>query len=91
MHADSPASYGQSKFSLIRGGPFYRAQQATRLIGPDRWNMFRRIVIAMAITWLPLVLITVVSNIHALPSLLRDYRVYAGCSSLSPRSSLVKL
>jgi hypothetical protein len=77
MHADFPASYDQAKFSLIRGGPFYRAQQATRLIGPDRWNMFRRIVVVIAITWLPLVLITLVSNIHALPSLLCDYRVYA--------------
>lgn len=25
--------------SLIRGGPFYRAQQATRLISANRWNL----------------------------------------------------
>lgn len=39
--------------------------------------MGRRIALAIAVTWLPLVLITVTDNVHGLPSLLRDYRVYS--------------
>jgi len=39
--------------SLVRGGPFYRAQQAARLIESKRWNLGRRIVLALAVTWVP--------------------------------------
>ena len=48
--------------SLIRGGPFYRFQRVTRLIGPEHWNLGRRITFAVAIGWLPLALITPFSN-----------------------------
>jgi hypothetical protein len=63
--------------SLIRGGPFYRGQQAIRLIHPDKWNMVRRVAIAVVIGWLPLVVLTAVLNPSGLLSLLRDYRVYS--------------
>lgn len=63
--------------SLIRGGPFYRVQHATRLLPSDRWNLGRRITLAVSIGWLPLVLMTAIFHPHALRSLLFDYRVNA--------------
>lgn len=63
--------------SLIRGGPFYRGQQAIRLIHADKWNMGRRIAVAIIVGWLPLVVLTAVLNTGGLLSLLRDYRVYS--------------
>jgi len=63
--------------SLIRGGPFYRLQRLTRLIGPDRWNLGRRITSAVVVGWLPLVLLTALLNPSVLSDLLRDYRVTA--------------
>ena len=75
LHSHAPHNYAEP--SLIRGGPFYRAQEATRFIRAERWNMGCRIAVAIAITWLPLVLITILTNIAGLPSLLRDYRVYS--------------
>ena len=63
--------------SLVRGGPFYRLQQAAGLIGPDRWNHGRRMVFALAIGWVPLVILTALFHPDLLSSLLRDYRSYA--------------
>jgi len=63
--------------SLFRGGLFYRVQVLTRLVGPERWNVGRRVVIVLAITWLPLVIITGLSNREQLISLLTDYEVYS--------------
>src|SRR5271166_339344 len=64
-------------FSLVRGGPFYRVQQAVGLIGPDRWNLGKRVIFALVIGWVPLVILTAIFDPHLLISLLRDYRVYA--------------
>lgn len=63
--------------SLIRGGPFYRAQQATRLIRPNQWNLGRRLTFAITVGWVPLVLITSLFNPGSLMSLLKDYRVHS--------------
>ena len=65
------------ELSLIRGGPFYRAQQAARLIRPNQWNHSRRLTLAIAIGWLPLIPITALFNPGGLVSLLKDYRVYS--------------
>ena len=66
-----------AEFSLVRGGPFFRAQQALGLISTNQWNFTGRILISIAITWLPLVIFTAVLNQEGLPSLIRDYRVHA--------------
>ncbi len=66
-----------SNVSLIRGGPFYCAQRAVHLIRPDRWNLGLRIALAVAIGWLPLVVLTAIFQPSALGSLLTDYRVSA--------------
>jgi hypothetical protein len=75
--ADLPPAVTERELSLIRGGPFYRAQQATRLIRPDEWNHGRRLTFAVAIGWLPILLLTVFFHPSALGSFLRDYRVHS--------------
>ena len=74
---DQPPIAEERDLSLIRGGPFYRAQQAARLIRPNEWNHVRRMAFAIALGWIPLVLITLFSQPEALMSLLRDYRVHS--------------
>jgi hypothetical protein len=66
-----------NEVSLIRGGPFYRAQEVARLIAPNRWNLGRRITFAVAVGWIPLVLMTALFHPEALRSLLTDYRASA--------------
>jgi hypothetical protein len=61
--------------SLVRGGPFYRAQEATRLLTPQRWNLGRRIAFSIGLTWVPLVLITLLSKPYAIGGLLKDYTI----------------
>lgn len=63
--------------SLVRGGLFYRAQHAIRLIRPNRWDLGRRIAFLLAIGWLPLFLITAITNPGGLLSLLMSYRVHS--------------
>jgi hypothetical protein len=61
--------------SLIRGGPFYRAQLKTRLIFPHQWNLGKRIIFAVTIGWLPLLVMTALFQPGAIVSLLTDYKV----------------
>lgn len=77
MDARPPFASHASEFSLIHGGPFYRAQQAIGLIHANRWDLGRRIVVLVGIAWLPLFLITALSNPAGLRSLLTDYRVHS--------------
>ncbi len=74
---ETPATASAAEISFIRGGPFYRAQQALKLIHHDHWNLGRRIVVLLAVSWLPLFVLTAVLNRPALLSLLRDYRVHS--------------
>ncbi len=71
------SSTGDVDVSLIRGGPFYRAQQATHLITPNKWNLGRRTLMAIAIGWLPVVLLTLAANPGAVGALITDYGVNA--------------
>jgi len=61
--------------SLVRGGPFYQGQLVTHLIDSDRWNLARRILFIVCIAWIPMVLLTWIFQLHAIPDLLRDYKV----------------
>lgn len=77
---DAEAIHGpilRSDPSIVRGGPFYRAQLATGIIREGEWNHVKRLVIAVVVTWLPLVLITALFNRQGLVSLLTSYRVYS--------------
>jgi hypothetical protein len=71
-----PFSASSAEASLIRGGPFYRAQQKARLIRPNQWNLARRITFLIVVGWLPLPLITAILNPAGLVSLMRDFRVH---------------
>jgi len=44
--------------SLFRGGPFYRAQAFIHLVRPSRWNLGRRVIFVLVVTWLTLVILT---------------------------------
>lgn len=63
--------------SLFRGGLFYRLQLMTRLIDADDWNLHRRVMFVLSVTWLPLVMITGFFNRDQLVALLTDYQVYS--------------
>jgi hypothetical protein len=76
----APVAWSQSgesdhRISLVRGGPFYRAQRAVRLIDGRRWNLGRRITIAVTLAWVPLVILTALFNPQALRGLFSDYPV----------------
>ena len=71
------AKLGRDEVSLVRGGPFYRAQEALRLVHPNHWHLGRRVIFAIAIGWLPLVLITLLFHPRAVLGLLTDYTVNA--------------
>lgn len=79
MHAviDPRVMAVPADISLVRGGPFFRFQQAVGLIRPNQWNIGGRSAVLIAIAWLPLLAITALLNPAALRSLLADYRVYA--------------
>jgi hypothetical protein len=74
-----PSRSGDPHFSrdvsLVRGGPFYRIQEAIRLLTPERWNPGRRILLAIGIGWVPLVLLTLLFKIDTISDLMRDYTV----------------
>jgi len=75
--SEQRGSANRDEVSLVRGGPFYSAQEAARLVTLDRWNLGRRVMLAIAVGWLPLVLITLLLNPRALLGLLTDYTVNA--------------
>jgi hypothetical protein len=68
----------QIPISLIRGGSFYWVQEKARLIRPRTWDLHRRVPFAVAVAWLPLVVLTAIhGGTPDLRALLVDYRVYA--------------
>ncbi len=67
----------RTEVSLIRGGPFYRLQESTRLIEPDEWNVGRRITFAIAVAWVPLVLMKLLFDRGHLLPFLKDYGMNA--------------
>ena len=72
--ADSPTA-DRLDVSLIRGGPFYRLQQSSRLIAANEWNVGRRIIFAIAVGWVPLLLIKLLFDRANFLFLLKDYRI----------------
>ena len=70
--------------SLVRSGPFYRAQKGIRLLTSERWNLGRRIAVAIAVVWVPLVVLTLLLKPQAIGDLLRDYVVNVRLRLASP-------
>ena len=79
MHpnTESPSTSCATEVSLVRGGPFYRAQRAIGLIRAEQWNLTRRIAFLIAVGWLPVFLITALFNFAGLESLIREYRLHS--------------
>jgi len=75
--ADSADRNATAEVSLVRGGPFFRVQQALGLIRLKRWNLGRRVGLLLAVGWLPLFVITALLNPYGLLSLIREYRLHA--------------
>lgn len=71
----STPPHGEASF--VRGGPVFRIQQAIGLIRPNQWNLGRRIVLLVAVSGIPLLLLTALFHPDALRSLLGDYRVHS--------------
>src|SRR5262245_49728360 len=63
--------------SLFRGGLFYRGQALLHLIGPGRSYVGRQVAFILAVSWLPLVILTAVFSPHELVELLTNYMVYS--------------
>jgi len=55
MHVKAPA---HSEFSLLAGGPAHWIQQRLGLIKPGAPHLWRRAALAVAVTWVPLLLIS---------------------------------
>jgi hypothetical protein len=72
-NADSSLSHTLAEASFVRGGPFYRAQQALGLIHPNHWNLPAHR--GSDRHHLPLLVLTTLLTLQGLNSLLRDYRV----------------
>jgi len=65
------------ELSLFRGGLFYRLQVLLRLIRGPKWNLPPRVLWIVAVSWLPLTIITALTRREQLSTLLRDYVVYS--------------
>ena len=63
--------------SLFRGGLFYRLQVLLHLIRGPKWNLPPRVLWIVAVSWLPLVIITALTRRQQLSTLLRDYVAYS--------------
>ena len=62
--SDDPLLKEPPDFSLVLGGPLYQLWRRTRLAGDALQLMRRRIVVATLLTWLPLLVLSVVEG-HA--------------------------
>jgi hypothetical protein len=70
--------YRSIKLSLFRGGCLYWVQERLWLIRPDHWDLQRRMPFVLAITWIPLLVLTMAhGGWPDLRALLLDYEVYA--------------
>lgn len=74
---DIEPSAPADNLSLFCGGPLYRLQVALHLIKFPQWNLARRVTCLLAISWLPMVIMTACLHPEALSGLLKDYLVYS--------------
>jgi hypothetical protein len=50
------------RFSLVKGGPIYRFQQAIGMALPDRHGVVKRALLTTLVTWFPLLLLSLIQN-----------------------------
>jgi hypothetical protein len=86
------ASTVKIPISLIRGGAFYRVQEKARLIHPRAWDLQLRIPLAIALAWIPLVLLAAMHGGFAdARALVLDPRVYARVFIATPLLLVVQV
>ncbi|OPY90218.1 MAG: hypothetical protein A4E73_02604 [Syntrophaceae bacterium PtaU1.Bin231] len=76
-----PAMASESRLYFERGGPAYKLMQRLNVVRGDDPSIARRIVIFLALTWIPLVVLSLVEGIALGPtpeqSFLLDFASYA--------------
>ncbi|HZD32170.1 MAG TPA: hypothetical protein VE779_10970, partial [Candidatus Angelobacter sp.] len=80
----APTPAAPSDISLVRGGLLYRLLVAVRLIDADHWNIGRRVLLTVAIVWLPLVVIRLLLDPVHVMQLVLDYRLIARALIAAP-------
>jgi hypothetical protein len=62
LHAVETGSPIVDRFSLVQGGPIYRFQVAIHMAMPDRSGVAKRALLTILVTWLPLLLLSMVQG-----------------------------
>ncbi|MGQ0634696.1 MAG: hypothetical protein ACT4QC_08800 [Planctomycetaceae bacterium] len=62
MHPSPENSELPAEFSLVLGGPLYQTWRRTRMLRPPLELLHRRLLGSVAITWLPLTVLTVIGG-----------------------------
>ena len=61
--ATAPADVGHPDFSVVLGGPLYQVYLRFGILRPPVDLVHRRVIAAVAITWLPLLVLTMISGV----------------------------
>ena len=64
-------------FSLVLGGPLFQLLRRCRLEGDAAELLYRRVVVAVLITWVPLLLAVISTSERAALAFFRDIEVHA--------------
>ena len=59
---DLPVTPDPYDFSLVLGGPLYQLARRTRLVGDALELLRRRVIVAVALTWLPLLVLSILAG-----------------------------
>ncbi|WP_342373978.1 hypothetical protein NVS55_21375 [Myxococcus stipitatus] len=65
------------EFSLVRGGPFYDLERGLRLVRPPRFMTGRAALLLVLVSWLPLVLFSLLQGDGAVHRLFSELQVHA--------------
>jgi hypothetical protein len=60
---DKVSSLNLNDFSLVAGGPFYRLLRRSHLVETESQHAFRRAVLFMLVTWLPLLVLSALQGV----------------------------
>jgi len=60
--AGGPGATSPLRFSFVRGGPFYEAQRALGLMPHGTLGVGRRVAVAIAVAWLPIMVLALASG-----------------------------
>jgi len=70
---DQPGSSTALSFALFDGGPFYRLQQRLGLVRDEQRRIGFRVLVAVLISWVPLVVLAAVQGVAVGPTRLESF------------------